>query len=110
MTEQERAHQIVAKAVSERRLEREPCEICGDEPALAHHDNYADPLSVKWLCSSCHKLMHRALAGKPLALRAAIGCQVTVEMKLAVEIAAATAGTSTSDWLRGAVSEKLARG
>lgn len=34
------------------------CENCGAEdliyPLEAHHNNYAEPLDVEWLCRSCH--------------------------------------------------------
>ena len=36
------------------------CEICqypGD--VVAHHDDYSKPLSVIWVCSQCHALVHR---------------------------------------------------
>lgn len=33
------------------------CDRCGAEAPLdAHHDDYAKPLTVEWLCRSCHRL------------------------------------------------------
>ncbi len=40
------------------RMKQTPCEICGKEPADAHHDDYAEPLSVRWLCRSHHAEWH----------------------------------------------------
>lgn len=35
------------------------CESCGSYRKLhAHHDDYNDKLSIKWLCVSCHKTLH----------------------------------------------------
>ena len=37
------------------------CSNCGfSNPRIhAHHDNYAEPLNVRWLCPACHKQWHR---------------------------------------------------
>lgn len=40
-------------------LTPQPCEICGAEPAEKHHENYAKPLVVEWLCKRCHCALHR---------------------------------------------------
>jgi hypothetical protein len=65
--ERYRARDAVATAVKAGRLERLPCERCGNSPvdALgrsavhAHHADYGRPLEVRWLCSTCHGLEHR---------------------------------------------------
>lgn len=50
-------------------LERMPCEQCGStEKIHAHHDDYAKPLDVRWLCSKHHKEWHR-LNGEGLNAR-----------------------------------------
>jgi hypothetical protein len=56
--EQAVARHAVNNAVRDGRLERLPCEICGAS-AHAHHDDYAKPLDVRWLCPVHHKEAHR---------------------------------------------------
>lgn len=35
------------------------CDSCNFELRLcAHHDDYARPLDIRWLCQSCHKQWH----------------------------------------------------
>ena len=54
------AHAKVFDAIKKGKLTRKPCEVCGDEKAVAHHDDYAKPLEVRWLCQSHHKQWHVA--------------------------------------------------
>jgi hypothetical protein len=36
------------------------CEACDrTDNIIAHHWDYSKPLSVIWLCSSCHKNVHK---------------------------------------------------
>lgn len=39
-------------------IKRQPCEICGAAMADGHHDDYNEPLDVRWLCRSCHMCLH----------------------------------------------------
>lgn len=39
-----------------------PCEKCGTAKTEMHHDDYAKPLDVRWLCRPCH-LDHHATPG-----------------------------------------------
>ena len=52
----------------------ETCPECGDRPEdahlmEAHHEDYAIPLDVVWVCLLCHRKLHakerRALAHQP---------------------------------------------
>ncbi len=56
---QAKAHSVVARAMHEGRLNREPCEVCG-AAGQAHHDSYYPDkwLDVRWLCASHHKQWH----------------------------------------------------
>jgi hypothetical protein len=53
-----RAELAVQTAIYSGALRRQPCEICGRAQADAHHDDYAQPLSIRWLCRSDHKKHH----------------------------------------------------
>lgn len=58
---QNRARALVGLAV-ERGLLLRPsaCESCGAEVSLeGHHDDYSKPLTVRWLCKSCHFEWHK---------------------------------------------------
>lgn len=39
-------------------LAPKPCERCGNPKAQTHHDDYAEPLQVRWLCARCHGAEH----------------------------------------------------
>src|SRR5690606_10388478 len=54
-----RAHKMVGNAVRDKKLFRQPCETCGAEEKIhAHHDDYAKPLNVRWLCAAHHRQWH----------------------------------------------------
>jgi hypothetical protein len=63
----ERAHYHTQKKLGEGSLRREPCEICGAEPAECHHIDYADPDRIMWLCKAHHEQTHSQF-GKPAPL------------------------------------------
>ncbi len=55
------AHNAVYRAIKAGLLERAPCVICGSASSLGHHDNYARPLDVVWLCNAHHIERHKSL-------------------------------------------------
>lgn len=53
-----RAHGLVADALKDGRLQRQPCKECGRTDAIAHHPDYDKPLEVEWLCRPHHMKAH----------------------------------------------------
>ena len=53
-----KARQAVSNALRDRRLSRDPCEVCGIAKVQAHHDDYDKPLDVRWLCFQHHRELH----------------------------------------------------
>lgn len=45
----------VGVAVRNGQLTKQPCEVCGNPKAEAHHDDYTKPLEVRWFCNQHHK-------------------------------------------------------
>lgn len=61
------AHILVGNAVRDGRLFKpDCCSNCGvtGKRIHGHHDDYAKPLEVRWLCSKCHQDWHKT--NKPL--------------------------------------------
>ena len=58
-----RAHRLVSEAVKNGTLIKPNiCTLCNKKTKLnAHHVDYSNPLSVMWLCTSCHRTLHNAL-------------------------------------------------
>lgn len=48
-------------AVRAGKIKRQPCLLCGDPKAQAHHPDYSKPYEVIWLCRGCHTSNHSAL-------------------------------------------------
>lgn len=53
-----KAQTMVGNAIRDHKLFKEPCEICGCNEVHAHHDDYAKPLNVRWLCAAHHQQWH----------------------------------------------------
>lgn len=53
-----RATSRVYFAKQKGQLIKKPCEVCGAEQTDAHHDDYAKPLEVRWLCRAHHRQWH----------------------------------------------------
>ena len=56
--EKHNARQRVFNALRDGRLNKESCEVCGEENSQAHHEDYSKPLEVKWLCRKHHMAVH----------------------------------------------------
>lgn len=59
--EKARAVKTVDNALRAGTLRKQSCERCGAANTHAHHDDYARPLDVRWLCPSHHMALHREL-------------------------------------------------
>ncbi len=57
LREKHKARWKVNRAIASGRLIKEPC-ACGSTKVQAHHDDYAKPLDVSWLCIACHSAEH----------------------------------------------------
>ena len=57
-----KAHTLVARQIRTGALVPRPCERCGEEKTHAHHEDYAKPLEVVWLCQPCHVERHKEMA------------------------------------------------
>lgn len=57
------AHVITGNAIRRGQLVKAPCEVCGSTDVHAHHDDYGQPLIVRWLCPMHHAEHHRTLKG-----------------------------------------------
>lgn len=60
------ANKLVSSAISKGILQPLPCEVCGISGrengrniVEAHHDDYEQPLIVRWLCKQHHSDWHR---------------------------------------------------
>lgn len=58
--EKRKAHIAVGNALRDGRISRPSvCSCCGHEGRIeAHHDDYGQPLAVRWLCTPCHSYAH----------------------------------------------------
>ena len=56
--ERYRARTAMTHAIDRGLIVRQPCEVCGDEKSHGHHEDYAKPLEVRWLCRAHHLEAH----------------------------------------------------
>lgn len=55
------SHIIVGNAIRRGKLtQASNCSVCNSTKKIeGHHDDYTQPLNVRWLCEDCHKEWHR---------------------------------------------------
>jgi hypothetical protein len=53
-----RAHRALRRALLAGIVVKSLCEICFEKKVEAHHDDYSQPLDVRWLCRKCHVKVH----------------------------------------------------
>jgi hypothetical protein len=56
--EADRARRLAGRALRSGRLLKSACEGCGGEETEMHHEDYARPLDVRWLCRGGHLAEH----------------------------------------------------
>jgi ribosomal protein S27AE len=56
--EKYRARVATHNAIRDGRLAKGLCERCGASKVHAHHDDYSQPLNVRWLCQKHHYELH----------------------------------------------------
>jgi ribosomal protein S27AE len=52
------AKSLVKSKITKGEIMKQPCEKCGEVKVDAHHDDYAKPLDVRWLCRRHHMAWH----------------------------------------------------
>lgn len=58
--DQKQASTIVNNALRDHTIEKKPCMVCGNTKSEGHHEDYAKPLEVIWLCRFHHGIVHGA--------------------------------------------------
>ena len=54
------AHVMLGNAVRDGRVIKGPCEVCGSTERIhGHHEDYAKPFDVRWLCPKHHAEAHK---------------------------------------------------
>jgi hypothetical protein len=57
--QKKKAHSVIWRAIKKGRIAKQPCSICGEINTHAHHDDYNQPLNIRWLCKAHHVAWHR---------------------------------------------------
>jgi hypothetical protein len=52
------AQRAANRAFRDGKILRQPCEICNGIAEM-HHDDYTQPLQVRWLCRTHHRQFHK---------------------------------------------------
>ncbi len=56
------AHGATRSALRKGLLQCQPCAVCGNPKADAHHSDHRRPLEVEWLCRLHHRRLHSGRA------------------------------------------------
>ncbi len=56
--EKYKAQTMVGNYLRGGKIEKKPCEVCGEPRVHAHHDDYSKPLEIRWLCALHHHRHH----------------------------------------------------
>lgn len=54
----EKARKKLRSEIRAGRIQRQCCDVCGEQKTHAHHDDYSKPLCVRWLCVKHHNELH----------------------------------------------------
>jgi hypothetical protein len=65
------ATSTLSNAVRDGKVKKQPCWVCGEQKAEAHHPDYDRPLDVVWLCVPHHRQAHALVANEPTVMEAA---------------------------------------
>jgi hypothetical protein len=65
-TAREKAEAVVNGLIRRGKLSSQPCEVCGNTPAQAHHHDYSKPLEIRWLCHVHHGREHWKPVSTPI--------------------------------------------
>ena len=60
--EKQHARRLLQSAVRNGIIKRGKCRMCGKENTHGHHDNYFEPLKVKWFCPLHHTMYHQKMS------------------------------------------------
>lgn len=52
------ARNAISNAIRDGKLQKKPCEVCGNANSEGHHPDYSKPLEVMWLCRTHHLEQH----------------------------------------------------
>lgn len=53
------AHNTINNAIRDGLIKKQPCEWCMSDKSQAHHFDYSKPLTVTWLCTTHHAVVHK---------------------------------------------------
>lgn len=73
------AKNLVKSMVIKGEIMKKSCEICGADKVDAHHDDYAKPLSIRWLCRRHHSAWHAENGEAPNGRAALAAVGVSLE-------------------------------